>query len=253
MDNWMKENRLRLGLKQVDVAEELGVSKSTYAHWEKVGRAPVDAWGRLAAVLKVDSPPERPADTRRRGAKHRTISPLERTRTAAGLSRGDVAAAIGVHPQTVAAWELEGARPGRAYIDRLCDLFKCPPEELGFPRITSGLSIEERNALVLEYMGLVNYVLRVNADYFMFCRLSVEDLKQEMLVALIEALNRCDMARENPRNFAIKWMEREARRAARKEALHGMTGYPQGELVPDIMSFDTLIEKQSDPWMNNEK
>lgn len=96
--------REELGLSRTDMARLLGVSVATYVGWE---RGLAQASELEAALIKGFSakqikPIREPAE-------------IKKVRQTLGLIQKDMAAAIGVHPITVARWELGTRRIGRRH------------------------------------------------------------------------------------------------------------------------------------------
>jgi transcriptional regulator with XRE-family HTH domain len=92
-----------LGLRQSDVAGRLGVWTSTVNYWENNHFNPeVQYVPKLVAFLGFDPFGSPPASFPLR---------LKAARVAAGLTRQQLAAQIGVHPGTVAEWERGESRP----------------------------------------------------------------------------------------------------------------------------------------------
>ena len=92
-----------LDLRQSDVAVRIGVWISTVNYWENNHFNPeVQHVPKIVAFLGYDpfGPPAAGFPAR-----------LKAARIAAGLSRRQLAARIGVHPATVAEWERGKARP----------------------------------------------------------------------------------------------------------------------------------------------
>ena len=100
-----------LGLRQSDVARTIGVWTSTVNYWEnnrfnpEVGHVP-----RIVTFLGYDPFGRPPASFPLQ---------LKAARVAAGLTRRQIAAQLGVHPGTVAEWERGEARPLKALRKRL--------------------------------------------------------------------------------------------------------------------------------------
>jgi len=92
-----------LGLRQSDVAERIGVWTSTVNYWENNHFNPeVQYVPPIVAFLGYD--PSRPPPAS-------FPLQLKAARIAAGLTRRQFAARLGVHPGTVAEWERSEARP----------------------------------------------------------------------------------------------------------------------------------------------
>jgi len=100
-----------LGLRQSDVARQLGAYTSTVNTWENHHFTPdVHFVPKIIEFLGYD--PCVPASTS-------FPDRLKAARVAAGLSRRQLAARIGVHPGTVAKWERGEAEPLAHSLDRI--------------------------------------------------------------------------------------------------------------------------------------
>jgi transcriptional regulator with XRE-family HTH domain len=100
-----------LGLRQSDLAERIGGGTSTVNYWENDHFNPKAQYmSKVIDVLGYDPFGVRPA---------RFPTLLKATRIAAGLTRRQLAAGLGVHPGTVAEWERGEARPVRTSQARL--------------------------------------------------------------------------------------------------------------------------------------
>ena len=95
-----------LGLRQSDVADRIGVWTSTVNYWENNHFNPeVRYVPKIVAFLGYDPFGPPPASFPLQ---------LKAARIAAGLTRRQLAARLGVHPGTVAEWERGATRPAGA-------------------------------------------------------------------------------------------------------------------------------------------
>jgi transcriptional regulator with XRE-family HTH domain len=92
----LKKRRLDLGLRQRDVAEQLGVNFKTYENWEQGRYEPEDRFfPAIVRFLGYDpSPAPASLPDRIRAARRRQ-----------GISQGELARRLGLDPGTVGAWE----------------------------------------------------------------------------------------------------------------------------------------------------
>ena len=100
-----------LGLRQSDVADRIGVRTSTVNYWEKNRFNPEVQY--MPKIIKFIGygpfgPPPATFPLR-----------LRATRVAAGLTRRQLAARLGVHPGTVAEWERGDVQPLESSVERL--------------------------------------------------------------------------------------------------------------------------------------
>jgi transcriptional regulator with XRE-family HTH domain len=103
-----------LGLRQSDVARRLGAYTSTVNTWEN-GHFTPDVRFVPGIVEFLGYDPFGPTPTS-------FPDRLKAARVAAGLTRRQLAARIGVHPGAVAEWERGKKRPGRRSAGRLNEL-----------------------------------------------------------------------------------------------------------------------------------
>src|SRR5262249_16941851 len=92
----LKRRRLDLGLRQKDVAEQLGVNQKTYENWEQEKYEPEGRF--FPAIIRFLGYDPSPAP----------VSMPDRIRAArrrAGISQRELARRLGLDPATVWAWE----------------------------------------------------------------------------------------------------------------------------------------------------
>ncbi len=65
---------------------------------------------------------------------------LRMARESRQLSREQVAVQIGTNRVNIGRWERGDASPNSSFMEKLCDLFQLPPEELGFPPLTKNFT-----------------------------------------------------------------------------------------------------------------
>lgn len=105
-----------LGLRQSDVAEQIGVGTQTVNYWENGHFNPEPRYvPKLATFLGYE--PFGPTPTS-------FPLQLKAARIAAGLTRRQLARHLAVHPVTVAEWERGESRPSAANRDRLEQLIR---------------------------------------------------------------------------------------------------------------------------------
>jgi transcriptional regulator with XRE-family HTH domain len=107
----LRKRRLDLGLRQSDLARQLGVWTSTVNTWENHHFDPeVQHVPNIVRFLGYDPFGPPPSGFAAR---------LKAARIAAGLTRDRLAARLGIHPATVAKWERGEAQPTPALRRRL--------------------------------------------------------------------------------------------------------------------------------------
>ena len=107
----LRKRRLDLGLRQSDLAREIGVWTSTVNTWENRHFDPeVQHVPKIVQFLGYDpfGPPSDSFPAR-----------LKAARIAAGLTRRELAARLRIHPATVAKWERGEARPVQTCRERV--------------------------------------------------------------------------------------------------------------------------------------
>jgi transcriptional regulator with XRE-family HTH domain len=101
----LKTRRLDLGLRQKDVAQQLGVKTETVTNWEKNYTAPqLYLIPRVIQFLGYD-PVEDDSDSLSLGER------VVRVRQRLGITQKDLARRLGVDPSTLAHWEYGRRRP----------------------------------------------------------------------------------------------------------------------------------------------
>lgn len=258
MENWIKTNRGALGLSQAKLAVALGVSKSSVNAWEQEERLPsVKEWTRLAAFFQEHGleaptmPDNLPQERKSRRKVGTDPSKLREKREASGLSVGALAAALGVDRHSVTAWERGTSAPSRPSIDALCELFDCAPEELGFPRIRNGLTVEERNDL------LMGYLLDIHKACYGMRRLMYatgtdqEDARQDAALAVLEAINRAEDPHdpEALRHYVFRTIKYALMQSTKRSSDKGFSAVPY-RVYPVVVAFNPALnnEQDRDEW-----
>lgn len=257
MENWIKTNREALGLSQAKLAAAVGVCKSTVNAWEREEKRPsAEVWTRLAAFFRergLEVPPM-PDDlphgrrTFQRARMGTDPGKLREKREASGLSVGALAAALGVNRHSVTAWERGTSAPSREALDALCELFDCNPEELGFPRIRNGLTVEERNDLLMGYLldirkacyGMRRLMYATGTDQ--------EDARQDAALAVLEAINRAEDPHdpEALRHYIFRTIKFALLSSARRSKDKGFSVVPY-KVYPVLVSLDALCNGNMGP------
>lgn len=248
-NNWIKTNREALSLSQAKLAAELGVGKTTVGKWES-GKAPsTQLWTRLAAFFKergleVPPMPDNLPKGRTRNDKRGTApGKLREKRLAADLSLEDVARAVGVTSGgAVGHWEKGRVVPSQKAIEALAELFQCTPEDLGFPRIRNGLTVEERNDLLLSYLEDIHKAVYGMRRLMYASHTDQEDARQDAALAVLEALGRADGVedREMLNHYIFTIIKGALLQSVRRSNNRGFTAVPYGT-YPAVRSFELLM------------
>ena len=261
MENWIKTNREALRLSQAKLAAAVGVGKSTVNAWEHEEKRPsAEAWTRLAAFFRghgLEVPPM-PDDlphgrrTFQRARMGTDPGKLREKRLAAGLTVAALAAALGVDGHSVTAWERGTSAPSRPAIDALCELFDCDPEELGFPRIRNGLTVEERNAILMGYLEDIHKACYAVRRLMYASGTDQEDARQDATLAVLEAINRAEDPQdtESMRRYVFATIKGALLQSAKRSSDKGFTCIPVG-VHPVLVSLEPLLGmklKDRDEW-----
>lgn len=117
--------RLRAGVSRAGVAQQVGVSVATVAHWECGRRSlPPSRWPALSAALGI-APDE--FASRVRQSKYRpSVGPLAMLRRRRGLTQRQLASGLGVSVGMVSQWERGVQVPSWPAVRRLSLLLACP-------------------------------------------------------------------------------------------------------------------------------
>lgn len=262
MENWIKTNREALGLSQAKLAAAVGgVSPSSVNAWEHEEKRPsAEAWTRLAAFFQghgLEAPPMPdglPHGRQRFQRARLGTDPgkLREKRLAAGLTVAALAAALGVDRHSVTAWERGTSAPSRPAIDALCELFDCDPEELGFPRIRNGLTVEERNAILMGYLEDIHKAVYGMRRLMYASGTDQEDARQDATLAVLEAINRAEDPQdaESMRCYVFATIKGALLQSAKRSSDKGFTCIPVG-VYPVLVSLEPLLGmklKDRDEW-----
>ena len=177
---------------------------------------------------------------------------LRGKRLAAGLTVAALAAALGVDRHSVTAWERGTSAPSRPAIDALCELFDCDPEELGFPRIRNGLTVEERNAILMGYLEDIHKACYAVRRLMYASGTDQEDARQDATLAVLEAINRAEDPQdtESMRRYVFATIKGALLQSAKRSSDKGFTCIPVG-VHPVLVSLEPLLGmklKDRDEW-----
>ncbi len=120
MGNHLRKRRLDLGLRQKDVAKQLGVNQDTIRNWE-VGRAAPALWQWPGLIRLLGYVPFEVA-----GDSVSLAERLKAHRRARGLSQRKLAHLLEVNESTLCHWERERRRPSTQHRVRLHELLGIP-------------------------------------------------------------------------------------------------------------------------------
>ncbi len=251
MENWIKKNREALGLSQAKLAAELGVGSSTVNAWEHGEKVPsAQTWPRVAAFfqergLEIPPMPDSLPNGRQRFKRNRMgtdHSKLREKRLAAGLSVAALAAALGLNRHTVTDWENGKSVPSSKTIAALVELFQCTPEELGFPTIRNGLTVEERNAILLSYLEDIHKVCCAMRRLMYASGTDQEDARQDAALAVLEAVNRAEDPHDTEamKRYIFPTIKGALLQSARRSSDKGFTCVPAG-FYPVLVPLESML------------
>ena len=259
MENWIKTNREALGLSQARLAAALGVGKSSVNAWEQEERRPgVKAWTRLAAFFQEHGleaptmPDNLPQERKSRRKAGTDPGKLREKRLAAGLSVKALAAALGLNRHTITDWESGRGTPSQKAIEALAEFYGCTPEELGFPRIRNGLTVEERNAILMGYLEDIHKAVYGMRRLMYASGTDQEDARQDATLAVLEAINRAEDPQdtESMRRYVFATIKGALLQSAKRSSDKGFTCIPVG-VHPVLVSLEPLLGmklKDRDEW-----
>ena len=259
MENWIKTNREALGLSQARLAAALGVGKSSVNAWEQEERRPgVKAWTRLAAFFQEHGleaptmPDNLPQERKSRRKAGTDPGKLREKRLAAGLSVKALAAALGLNRHTITDWESGRGTPSQKAIEALAEFYGCTPEELGFPSIKNGLTVEERNALLMGYLEDIHKAVYGMRRLMYASGTDQEDARQDATLAVLEAINRAEDPQdtESMRRYVFATIKGALLQSAKRSSDKGFTCIPVG-VHPVLVSLEPLLGmklKDRDEW-----
>lgn len=263
MENWIKTNREALGLSQAKLAAAVGgVSPSSVNAWEHEERRPsAEVWTRLAAFFRergLEVPPM-PDDlphgrrTFQRARMGTDPGKLREMRQAAGLSVAALAAALGINGHTVTNWEHGVSAPSKQAIEALAELFQCTPEGLGFPRIRNGLTVEERNALMLGYLEDIHKAVYGMRRLMYASHTDQDDARQDAALAVLEAINNAQDPHDEEalRHYIFSTIRGALLSSTRRSSNMGFTAVPYG-IYPSVRSLEPMLayldSADTDEW-----
>lgn len=130
----LREERRARGISQAAAARTLGVAQATYAGWETGRARPDRRWARRLAAFLGATPMELARHLAAPARSPEVLSPLGEVvaarRMALGLTRAALAAAVGVSPRTLGAWERGEKVPRAGHLRRLAERLGVAPAEL---------------------------------------------------------------------------------------------------------------------------
>lgn len=246
---WIRRNREALGMSRCALARAIDVGSTTVENWEAGITPPsVQLWPRLTLFFEEhglevpDMPDDLPKAKNKRRSGVTDPVKLREKRVAAGLSMSDLAKLVGVDRHTLSDWERGIRAPSKESITTLTAIFKCSPEDLGFPRITNGLTVEERNALMLEYLEDINKACYGMRRLMYASRTEQEDARQSAALAVLEALGRADTPQDSEmlKHYIFSTIKGSLLQSVKRTNDRGFSAVPYGQ-YPDVIAFECLM------------
>jgi len=231
--------RKRLGLTGAELAAAVGASSySRISNWERGAYTPRDLY--LYRLLKVFRCTPKDLDIT---VDSSFYAPLKQKRFERGLTVEEAAAAMGAcNGSLLTKWEIGYSKPSEKWVDRLAAFYQTSAEELGFPKIKSGMTLKERNEHVMANQQLIRWIIKKNATLVRATRLSREDLFQDLEVALIQALNTYVPGKgRSLTSHAVCALQYGLQHSAAKASAGGLAGAPR-DLRPAFRSIEAFEE-----------
>lgn len=241
--NALKEKRLAQGLTRSTLAKLVGVDKSTVGKWDRSITRPTDQHlKRLAAFFGCT--------VEELGyLLNKTESKLTARRLAAGYTQEELGAKVGVSRRALWKWESGKCVPQDHYLSKLTALFQCGPEDLGFqwkyggppPPPLPQKTVDEQNALFLQYMNLIPKAIHGSWGYLTAYNLDKEDVYQHLAVVMLRAIQMHDPRKGELDRYLRRFLRLEIKQYALAHRLGGIKGVPLGYRL-NFSSVDALAE-----------
>lgn len=251
--NPIKERRLERGLTQKQLAEAVGVARSTVKDWESGKYKPsVTRLSNIAAVLQCDAndaiwmaeaAPDKlkkqlsAEELARREANREKAQPYIERRLALGLKKKELAEKAGITACAIQAMESGRNWPcwdTRQKLRRVLEM----PEERSY-------TAEERNILFLEMEDNIHWLIRRNMTRICRVHMDVDDLYQDLAVCALRAIDRFQPCEEATlKTFVERNMSFHLERKLVQFCMHGLSGkvhYPLPNIT--VFSLEALMEE----------
>lgn len=170
--------------------------------------------------------------------------PMRQARIEQGLTQKELGQKAGVPYRTLMGYECGHTKPSAYRLGMIAealglDASGYPPP----PPPRKPLPIKKRNELLEEFMDLPGYIIRDNWPLVAATRMEVEDLKQELLLRAMQAIETYNpdggASLRSHLNIAMQY---HLMRLAKAASAKGMTHVPKGVRIT-FCSLDVLGEK----------
>lgn len=135
----IKRLRRECGLRQADIAEMLGVGRTTISNWETgYSRPDLDATFALMKIFNCSmdnlfrvAPAEGDSDAQvKLGAGKESLTRIKALRQECGLKQSDIASLLDVGQTTISNWETGYSEPNIAALKNLAYVFECSVDDI---------------------------------------------------------------------------------------------------------------------------
>ncbi|ANU53024.1 helix-turn-helix domain-containing protein [Acutalibacter muris] len=166
--------------------------------------------------------------------------PMREARIEQGLTQRELGQRTGIPYYTIQAYERGRHNPPAKRLRTLAEVLGLEVEDYPLPPMRTTAS--ERNQLLEKYMDLPGYIIRQNWTLVLATGLDVEDVRQELLLRGLQAIETYDpSAGASLRTHLNIAMQYHLMKLARKASSRGMTDVPRGVRVT-FCSVEAMCE-----------
>lgn len=172
--------------------------------------------------------------------------PLRDARIEQGLSRKELVEKSGVPYHSIQDYECGRSTPSSHRLRMIADALGLDARDYSPPPRRKPHPVEKRNELLEEFMDLPGYIIRENWPLVAATRMEVEDLKQELLLRAMQAIETYDPhGGASLRHYLNVCLQYHLMRLAKAASTKGMTHVPKGVRVT-FCSVEAMSEKDFD-------
>ena len=166
--------------------------------------------------------------------------PMREARIEEGLTQRELGRRSGIPYQTIKGYEQGRNNPTAGRLRSLAEVLGLDVENYPTPRQRT--PVDERNELLKKYMDLPGYIIRENWTLVVATHMEVEDVKQELLLRGLQAIETYDpTAGASLRHHVNIAMRYHLIKLAHAASNRGMTHVPRGVRVT-FCSVEALSE-----------
>ena len=166
--------------------------------------------------------------------------PMREARIEQGLTQRELGRRSGIPYQTIKGYEQDRNNPTAGRLRSLAEVLGLDVENYPTPRQRT--PVDERNELLKKYMDLPGYIIRENWTLVVATHMEVEDVKQELLLRGLQAIETYDpTAGASLRHHVNIAMRYHLIKLAHAASNRGMTHVPRGVRVT-FCSVEALSE-----------